>query len=174
METTVVYEPITAPSRQHRRATVFIATGFFLFVQLFVLQGVELRVFFTVLFALFMFVGLWLSRRTYQTWPERIVLDAQGLSSSRLRLRHGVARVPWCEIERMDLFASSPRMAPFLRIALREGAFKRGLPRLPFQALSMGWDVNIPVYVDAPPDEVLRQAQQFQAHYRDGTSPRQP
>lgn len=140
---------------------LLIGSGFFIFVQLAFLEGLAARLGFTLVFGAFLLVGLWLSARVRRRWPQEIVMNPEGIRYGGLLDRHGVEIVPWREIDRMDLFYNQHNMAPFLRIGLRPGPFRSGLRRTRAQRLSLGLDVNVPVAVDADPQEVLATAQRF-------------
>lgn len=134
-----------------------IAAGFFLFVQVALLEGMVERIAFAAVFGVFLAVGLVLWLRSARTWPQEIRLSRRGVSYSSMRAMHGVDLVPWQEVERIDLFHQE-RMPPFLRIGLRDGAFRDRLRKPSLTCLGFGFDVNIPVEVDADPQVVLETA----------------
>ena len=138
-----------------------IAGVFFVFVQLAFLEGATARIVFTVVFAVFLLAGGWMSMRSARTWPQEVRLNDRGISYGSLRSRHGVDIVPWQEVAKMDLFRNQHNMAPFLRIGLRSGPYRARLRRPALQGLSLGLDVNIPMAVDADPEEVLAAARRL-------------
>lgn len=143
------------------RHVALIAGGFFIFVQLFFLDTLPVRLIFTVVFAVFLLLGFGLTNRSARTWPQKIVVNRSGISSSGLKAQHGVDLIPWDQVARMDLFQSDPRLPPWLRIGLRPGAFCDRVTKSRSQHPGLGLDVNIPVSVHAAPEVVLETAQQF-------------
>lgn len=143
------------------RHVALISGGFFIFVQLLFLETLEIRLAFTVAFAVFLLLGFWLSERNARSWPQKIVINRSGIRYGNMQARHGVDLIPWNDVARMDLFYSDPRLPPHLRIGLREGAFRERVKKPRLQRLSMGLDINIPVSVDATPEVVLQTARQF-------------
>jgi hypothetical protein len=139
---------------------VLISGGFFLLVQLAFLEGLLVRLAFTLVFVGFLLLGLWVLGRIRRTWPQKIVMNREGIGYADLQARHGVDSVPWKEINRLDLFYNQHNMAPFLRIGLRPGVFREQLQQPRLQRWSMGLDVNIPVAVDVSPEVVLQTALQ--------------
>ncbi|MBK1731745.1 hypothetical protein [Thiococcus pfennigii] len=160
MQTEVVFHPQRSDPA-YLRQVALIAGGFFVFVQLAFLEGLAARLAFTLVFAGFLLVGVWISGRIRRTWPQEIVMNRAGIGYGDLRSRHGVDSLPWREVERLDLFYTQHNMAPFLRIGLRHGAFRQRLRRPRLQRWSRGLDVNIPVAVDAAPEVVLETARRF-------------
>jgi hypothetical protein len=197
----LVFHPVGKPAMlEFFRQAVLIALGFFVFAQLFFLEGWQMRLFFSLLFVGFLLIGGILSWRSFKTWPQTIWMDEQGIGYSAMARRDGMERLPWRAIKRMDLFYNDVNMAPFLRIALHPGLRRDALPNdhgarrppqkmkvaLPLIApspqpppggrgskralrefhsksslkrLSRGWDINIPLAVQADPDQVLAAAQ---------------
>ena len=137
----------------------WIAGGFFAFVQLMFLEGLGARLVFTLVFAVFLLLGLLFSKRHAEQWAQKIVMNRAGISYAAMRAHYGVDAVPWEEVARLDLFYSAPRLPPHLRIGLRPGAFYDRLPKGRLQGL--GLDINIPVAVDAAAEVVLETAQAF-------------
>jgi hypothetical protein len=138
-----------------------ISGGFFVFVQLLFLDGLQPRLAFTLVFAVFLLLGFWLSERYSRNWPQKIVINRLGICYGNMKALHGVDLIPWNDIARMDLFYSDPRLPPHLRIGLRSGVFHEQVKKNRLQRLSMGLDVNIPVSVNATPEVVLQTAQRF-------------
>jgi len=160
MQSEIVFHPKENDPSFFRRVAL-ITGGFFLFIQFAFLEGLQVRLAFTLVFAVFLLMGLWVSGRIRRTWPQKIVMNPECVSYGDLHARHGVDSVPWREVDRLHLFYNQHNMAPFLCIGLRPGAFRSRLqqPRLPI--LNTGLDVNIPVAVDVEPEVVLQTARQF-------------
>lgn len=160
MQAEVVFQPQgTDPA--YVRHVLLIAGGFFVFVQLAFLEGMPARLAFTLVFSGFLVLGLWISGRVGRTWPQQIVMNREGIRYSDLTRRHGVDLVPWREVNHLDLFYNQHNMAPFLRIGLRQGAFRERLRRPRLLRFGLGLDVNIPVAVDAAPEIVLETARSY-------------
>lgn len=136
---------------------------FILLIQLFLLDAepLVLRLAATGAFAVFLLLGLWLSKLHSRNWPQEIVLNRFGISYDNIKAMHGIDLVPWREIARMDIFYTDPRLPPHLRIGLKPGAFRERLKKTMLQRFSMGLDVNIPVSVNVTPDMVLQTAERF-------------
>lgn len=149
----------------HRGVSVqhvaLISGGFFVFVQLLFLDGLQPRLAFTVAFAVFLLLGFWLSERHSKNWPQKIVINRLGICYGNIKAQHGVDLIPWNDVARMDLFYSDPKLPPHLRIDLRPSAFREQVKKSRLQRLSVGLDVNIPVSVNVEPEVVLQTAQQF-------------
>ncbi|MCB1760413.1 MAG: hypothetical protein KDI68_11630 [Gammaproteobacteria bacterium] len=149
----------------HRGVSVkhvaLITGGFFIIVQLFVLDSLGIRLAFTLAFSVFLLVGFWLSARNTRSWPQKIVINHLGICFDNMKAQYGVDMVPWSDVARMDLFHSAPRLPPHLRIGLRQGAFHERVKRSRLQRLGMGLDINIPVSVEAAPEVVLQTAQRY-------------
>jgi hypothetical protein len=145
------------------RHVALIAGGFCIFVQLFFLasEPLAIRVAVTVAFAVFLLVGLWLSKLSATSWPQEIVMKPSGISYGNMKAMHGIDLIPWSEIARMDIFYTDPRLPPHLRIGLKPGVFRDQVKKTLLHRMSMGLDVNIPVSVDAAPDVVLETAERF-------------
>lgn len=164
MKDDVTFLPDT--SGVNPRHAALIAGGFFVFMQLFFLDSLAARLAFTLAFAVFLLLGFWLSARSARTWPQKIVINRQGIWCGNLKAHYGVDLVPWEDIARMDLFYSGPGMysaslPPHLRIGLRPGALLEQVKKSRLHRLGMGLDINMPVSVDATPDVVLETALQF-------------
>ncbi|EXJ14274.1 hypothetical protein [Imhoffiella purpurea] len=160
MSEEVIFHPRGAQPSFYRQVAL-IAGGFFIFVQLAFLEGATMRIAFTVLFAIFMTVGILVSLRSSANWPQEIAMNGRGIRYASLRSRHGIDLVPWSEIERMDIFYNAHNMAPFLRLGLRPGGLRERLRRPFLQRISLGWDIDIPVSTDAAPQTVLETAERF-------------
>ncbi len=149
----------------HRGVSVqhvaLISGGFFIFVQLFFLDSLQIRLAFTVAFSVFLLLGFWLSKRHSRNWPQKIVINRLGICYGSMKAQHGVDLIPWNDVARMDLFYSGPRLPPWLRIGLRPGSFHEQVKKSHLQWLSMGLDINIPVSVHVAPEVVLQTAQRF-------------
>jgi len=158
MDNEIVYPPNRRGVRLQHAAP--IAGGFFVFIQLLVLEGVWPRVAFAALFAVFLLLVVWLSRRYAQNWPEEIVINTSGIRYGSLKSRHGVECLPWGAVMRMDLFYSDARLPPHLRIGLQPGALPGFVRRNRLQR-GLGFDVNIPVAVNVAPEVVLESAQRY-------------
>ncbi|MCB1889477.1 MAG: hypothetical protein KDH20_17850 [Rhodocyclaceae bacterium] len=143
------------------RDVSLIAGGFFVFVQLFVLDDLVVRLAFAGAFVAFLLVGFWFSRRNAGSWPQEIVINRSGIGCGNLKAWHGLDWIPWTAVERMDLFHTDPRLPPHLRMGLRPGDVRDRVTRPRWHRLGMGFDVNIPVSVDATPEVVLQTAQAF-------------
>ena len=138
-----------------------IAGGFFVFVQLVFLDGLPSRLVFTVAFAVFLLLGFWLAKRHAESWPQRIVINRLGISCDNMKAQHGVDSIPWNVVARMDLFYTDSRLPPHLRIGLKPGAFRARMKPSRADRLGMGLDANIPVSVNATPEEVLETAERY-------------
>lgn len=151
----------------HRGVSVkqaaLIFGGFFILVQLFYLksESVEIRIIFTVAFVIFLLLGFWLSKISSRSWPQKIVINRLGICCSKMKAQYGIDLVPWSDVASMDLFYTDERLAPHLRISLRQGSLRERLNNNFLQRISMGLDVNIPVSVDVAPEVVLQTAQQY-------------
>lgn len=156
----VVFEPV-GKDPGFRKQVGIMATVFFVIIQVAFVSGWPARIGVTLFFLAFVLIGAWISAKLQKVWPQRIVLNAAGLTYGDLKARHGIDLVPWREVERMDLFYNAHNMAPFMRIALRPGSVRSKLQPTRLQRLSFGWDINVPVAVDAPAKEVLETAQRF-------------
>lgn len=160
MEKDKVFRP-KGLDRNFFRQGGLIAGGFFVVVQVVFMDGMADRLIFTAFFALFVLGGVWLYFRHGKDWPQEIRLSAQGIGYTDLRSRHGIDRVPWNEIEKIDLFHNKRSNGIFLVIALREGPFRESLKVANGLKLSLGRDINIPVAVDADSGTVLETARSF-------------
>lgn len=140
-----------------------ILGGFFIFVQLYFLwsEPLQVKLAVTAVFAVFLLLGLWLSKQSAKNWPQKIVINRSGISYGSMKARHGIDIVPWKEIARMDLFHTDIRLPPHLRIGLKPGSFQKRVKKKGLQRLSLGLDINIPVAVDAAPAVVLETAERF-------------
>jgi len=157
MQDEVIFLPDRrGPSLRH---VAWIAAGFFVFAQLLFLEGLGARLAFSLVFAVFLLLGLVFAKRHAGNWAQRIVVNRAGISYEAMRAQHGVDAVPWQEVARMDLFYTDPRLPPHLRIGLHPGAFQQRLRKGRLQGL--GLDINVPVAVNATAEEVLETAQAF-------------
>lgn len=149
--------------RPNAKHAALIFVGFFVFAQLFLIESesVGLRIGFTVAFVVFLLLGFWLSEKSSRNWPQKIVINRLGIGYDKMRAQYGVDLVPWDDVVRMDLFYTDDRLAPHLRIGLRQGAFRGRLNNGFLNRISMGLDVNIPVSVNVEPELVLQTAQQY-------------
>jgi hypothetical protein len=156
-------EIVFIPDRRGVRVqhVALISGGFFVFVQLLFLDGLQSRIAFTVAFVVFLLLGFLIIVRYSRNWPQKIVINHLGIGYDDLEARHGVDLIPWNEIVRIDLYYSNDRLPPHLRIGLRPGIFNKQLKKNRLQRLSMGLDVNIPVSVNVEAKVVLQTAQQF-------------
>ena len=147
---------------------VLIFGGFFILFQLYFLgsEPLQIRLAVTVAFAVFMFLGLWLTKLISRNWPQKIIIKRSGIGYGNMKARHGIDLIPWNEISRMDIFYTDPRLAPHLRIGLKPGVFRNRLKKTFFQRMSMGLDVNIPVSVNVAPDVVLQTAERFWQEFK--------
>lgn len=136
-----------------------IVGGFFIFVQLFFLDTLAVRLGFTVALAVFLLIGFQLSKHNARNWPQKIIINRRGITYGNINAQHGVDSIPWQHVTRMDLYQNDIRLPPFLRIGLAPGAFREQLKRPRLQG--MGLDVNIPVLVDVAPEVVLETARRF-------------
>lgn len=163
-----IFRPQTTVPRRRVLQTALVAVGFFIVVQIAFLDGLAMRLVFSVFFGVFIAVGAWMSVRSARSWPQEVRMNANGISYGSLRRRHGIDSVPWSEIARMDLFYTGlegANFAPFLRIGLRDGELRKRLRR-PRRLRGAGLDVNIPLAVDAEPQEVLEAARKLWKEYR--------
>lgn len=142
---------------------VMIFGVFILFIQLFLLgaEPLVVRLAVTGAFAVFLLLGLWLSKLHSRNWPQEIVLNRCGISYANIKAIHDIDHIPWSEIARMDIFYTDPRLPPHLRIGLKPGAFRERLKKTLLQRFSMGLDINIPVSVNVDPGIVLETAERF-------------
>ena len=145
------------------KQAALIFGGFFIFVQLVVLESDSLgiRIAFTVAFVIFLSLGFWLSKIDARNWPQKIVINRSGICSGKMKAQYGVDLIPWNDVAYMDLFYTDERLAPHLRIRLREGSSRKRSNNKLLHRISMGLDVNIPVSVKVAPEVVLQTAQQY-------------
>lgn len=145
------------------KAAALIFGGFFIFVQLFILESesLEIRVVFTAAFVIFLSLGFWFSKINSRNWPQKIVINRSGICHGKIKAQYGVDLIPWNDVAYMDLFYTDDRLSPHLRINLRQGSFRVRSNNNLLQRMSMGLDVNIPVSVNVAPEVVLQTAQQY-------------
>ncbi|MCB1647525.1 MAG: hypothetical protein KDI36_18830 [Pseudomonadales bacterium] len=161
MNEEIVFEP------DHRRGNtkhiLLIFGGFFLFIQLTFLRSepMEIRLAVSLALLIFLLAGLWFSASGSRNWAEKIIINHSGISSDKMKLRHGIDLVPWVEINQMDIFYTDPRLPPHLRIGLRHGDFRNKVKKNVIQRISMGLDVNIPLAVSTAPEVVLQTAERY-------------
>ena len=161
MQDEIVFRPDRRGISIKHIALIFF--GFLLFIQLFLLgaEPLVVRLAVTVALAVFLLLGLWLSKLHSQNWPQEIVLSRFGISYGNIKAMHGIDLIPWSEIARMDIFYTDPRLPPHLRIGLKPGAFRNRLKKPLLQRFSMGLDINIPVSVTVAADVVVQTAKRF-------------
>lgn len=165
----VLRKRIHAMSPRDRVILALIVTGFFVFVQLRFLDDTTERVLFGMVFLLFVAIGTLIAVRVAHRWPKDISMDHEGIGYESMRAQVGVDRVPWREIEAMDIFYN--RYGSWLRIRLREAPFRSRLHRTTLQRFSMAWDLNIPLSVEWPDQAVLEAAQRRWIRHRDTPRP---
>lgn len=162
----MIQDETVFPSNHRRinaKKVALIFSGFIIFVQLFYLEyaSLEIRIGFTAVFIIFLFLGLWLSKIYSKNWPQKIVMNRSGISYAKIKEQYGVDLIHWNDVTRIDLFYTDERLSPHLRIGLRLGSLGERSNNKFLQRMSMGLDVNIPVSVNVASEEVLQTAQQY-------------
>lgn len=93
-----------------------------------------------------------------------LVFDDDGLSHAALLERYGSERIPWREVESIDLIHGA-RTGTWLRLELRPGRFRDGLKR-PLGDRLAGKDVNLPLDFKTAPEDILSAARRFLGRQR--------
>lgn len=153
---------------QHHKHVLIIAVGFFVLAQLLFLDGMTVRIVFTLAFALFFGLYFVISMRQARKPIPPLQFDPDGIHFKPFKKRHGSDHIPWSEIERMKIantFGEGHVLRYFLCLRLREGRYRNGLKLSATRHLGLGLDLNIPLDYDTPVDEILGDANRFWKHY---------
>lgn len=141
------------------RPVLIIFIPFLVFFLVFFVDGLIPRVLFTGMFIMFFGIGVFMLRRNSEKWPQSITLDMKGLSFDRLQVDHGVDKIPWSQVEDLDLFHTAVEgmgsVGSFMRINLRQGPFRLKVVRPKKLGNAFQWDINIPLSTDRTPSEVV-------------------